>query len=78
MNEIQSAALTLAGVTLAFLAIVLAIWWTRRPRTAPAAPREPGESRLSKLSRKREPEMEAVEMAPSRLARITRKTPRIR
>jgi hypothetical protein len=75
MNEIQSAALTLAGVTLAFLAIVLAIWWTRRPRTAPAAPREPGESRLSKLSRKREPEMEAVEMAPSRLARITRKTP---
>lgn len=75
MNQIQSAALTLAGVTLAFLAIVFAIWWTRRPRAESAAPAAPRESRLPKLSRKNSSEPEAVEMAPSRLARISRKSP---
>mgnify|MGYP001806887098 CR=1 FL=1 len=78
MNEVESAALMLAGVTLALLAIVLAIWWSRRPRTAPAAPRaprEPREIRLPKLARKAAPEFEDVEISPSRLARISRKEP---
>lgn len=78
MNEVESAVLMLAGVTLALLAIVFAIWWSRRPRTAPAAPRvprEPREIRLPKLSRKTAPEYEEVEISPSRLARISRKTP---
>ena len=75
MNQIQSAALTLAGIALAFLAVVFAIWWFRRPRAAPAAPRVPGESRLPKLSRKDRAELEHVEISPSRLARISRKAP---
>ena len=78
MNEVESAVLMLAGVTLALLAIVFAIWWSRRPRTAPAAPRVPRESReirLPKLSRKTAPEYEEVEISPSRLARISRKAP---
>ncbi|KTE03830.1 hypothetical protein ATE68_09135 [Sphingopyxis sp. H038] len=78
MNEVESAVLMLAGVTLALLAIVFAIWWSRRPRTAPAAPRvprEPREIRLPKLSRKTAPEVEEVEISPSRLARISRKAP---
>ena len=78
MNEVESAALMLAGVTLALLAIVFAIWWSRRPRTAPAAPRaprEPREIRLPKLARKAAPEFEDVEISPSRLARISRKEP---
>ncbi|MDR7058423.1 MULTISPECIES: DUF1963 domain-containing protein [unclassified Sphingopyxis] len=78
MNEVESAVLMLAGVTLALLAIGFAIWWSRRPRTAPAAPRvprEPREIRLPKLSRKTAPEYEEVEISPSRLARISRKTP---
>ncbi len=74
MNQLETAALTLAGVTLAFLAIVFAIWRSRRPRPAAAAPRAPGESRLPKLSRKTVPEPD-VEISPSRLARISRKTP---
>ncbi|WP_447749923.1 DUF1963 domain-containing protein [Sphingopyxis fribergensis] len=84
MNQLQSAALTLAGAMLVFLAIGFAIWWLRRPRAAPAAPRAPraarvprapGESWFPKLSRKAKPELETIEMAPSRLARISRKTP---
>lgn len=81
MNQLQSAALTLAGAVLVFAAIVFAIWWLRRPRTAPAAPRAPrpprapGESRLPKLSRKAKSELDDVEIAPERLARISRKTP---
>ena len=81
MNQLESAALTLAGAMLAFLAICAAIWWMRRPRTAPAAPRalraprQPGESRMPKLPRRAKPETDLVEMAPSRLARISRKTP---
>ncbi len=78
MSQLESAALTLAGVTLAFLAVAFAIWWLRRPRPAAAAPRQPrapGESRLPKLSRRAEPKLEEVEISPSRLARISRKTP---
>lgn len=78
MNQVETAALTLAAATLVFLAIVFAVWWMRRPRTAPAAPRTPrapGESRMPKLSRKAGPEIEHVEIAPSRLARISRKAP---
>jgi hypothetical protein len=78
MNEVESAALMLAGVTLALLAIVFGVWWSRRPRTAPAAPRAPRvprEIRLPKFSRKAAPEFEEVEISPSRLARISRKEP---
>lgn len=80
MNQVESAALALAGVTLAFVAVIFVIWWSRRPRAAPAAPRaprEPGaprEIRLPKLPRKAAPEPD-VEISPSRLARISRKTP---
>ncbi|WP_439569513.1 DUF1963 domain-containing protein [Sphingopyxis sp.] len=78
MNEVQSAALMLAGVTLVFVAVVFAIWWLRRPRTAaaaPRAPREPGESRMPKLSRKAKAEVEPVEISASRLARVSGKAP---
>jgi hypothetical protein len=76
MTQVQSAALTLAALILVFVAVVFAVWWSRRPRTAPAAPRAPrapGESRLPRLSRKAAPEIETIEMAPSRLARISGK-----
>lgn len=78
MNQIQSAALTLAGVVLAFVALVFAIWWLRRPRAVPSAPRTPrapGESRMPKLSRKAKPEVEVVEISASRLARVSGKAP---
>ncbi|WP_137753333.1 DUF1963 domain-containing protein [Sphingopyxis sp. L1A2A] len=78
MNEVQSAALMLAGVTLAFVAVVFAMWWRRRPRTVPAAPRAPrapGESRMPKLSRKAKVEAEPVEISASRLARVSGKAP---
>lgn len=78
MDQIATAALTLAGVTLAFAAIVFAIWRSRRPQSAPAAPKAPrtaGESRLPKFARKSAPAPEEVEISPSRLARISRKTP---
>ena len=78
MNQIQSAALMLAGITLAFVGLIFAIWWLRRPRTAPApprAPRAPGESRMPKLSRKAKPEAEVVGISASRLARVSGKAP---
>lgn len=79
MNQLESLGLALVVATLAFLAIIgFALWRLRRPRTAPAAPREsraPGESRLPKLSRRAKPELEEVAIAPSRLARISRKEP---
>lgn len=71
MDQIMSAALRLGLVTLAFIAIAAAVWWFRRPRTASAAPRE---GRLPKLPRKA-PDQQQVEIAPSRLARISGKTP---
>ena len=81
MTELELLGLALAAATLAFLAIVgFAIWWSWRSRTVSAAPREPRtpreprEIRLPKLPRKAEPEPD-VEISPSRLARISRKTP---
>ena len=78
MNQIESAALTLAGATLVFGAILFALWWLRRTRTAPAAPRmprEPGESRLPRLSRKTNAAIDHVEISPARLARISGRAP---
>ena len=76
MNEVQSAALMLAGVALAFVAVVFGVWWLRRPRTAPAAPRAPGETgRMPKLSRKTKVAVEPVEISASRLARVSGKAP---
>ncbi len=75
--NVQSAGLILAAVTLAFVAVVFAIWWLRRPRPAHASPQVPRESRLPKLpklSRKAVPEIE-VEISASRLARISGKAP---
>ncbi len=75
MNQVESAALKLVLVSLAFVAIAFAVWWWRRPRTAHAAPRTPGDSRLPRLSRRTKPEPEHVEIAPSRLARVSGRAP---
>ncbi|OHD07088.1 DUF1963 domain-containing protein [Sphingopyxis sp. RIFCSPHIGHO2_12_FULL_65_19] len=75
MNQLESAALKLVLFTLAFLAIIFALWWRRRPRTVPAAPRAPGEFRLPRLSRKAQAEPDDVEIAPARLARVSGKAP---
>lgn len=75
MNQLESAALKLVLFTLAFLAIIFALWWRRRPRTIPAAPRAPGEFRLPRLSRKAQTEPDDVEIAPARLARVSGKAP---
>ncbi len=78
MSDLDRAALILAGLTAAFLLLLFAVWRARRPRPVPAAPqmpkiaREPGESRFSGFARKKEPAIEPVEIAPSRLARISR------
>ncbi|WP_207797319.1 hypothetical protein, partial [Sphingopyxis granuli] len=73
MSDLQSAALTLAGVTLVFLLILFLILRARRPQTEPAprAPvlREPRERPFAKRGRTRDDEP-AIAMAPSRLARI--------
>lgn len=81
MGEIERAALNLALITLVFAAAILAVWWWRRPRAEPAAPREPkaarmpGESRFPKLGGGKRVVEEEVEIAPSRLARISSKAP---
>ena len=81
MNQVESAALMLAGATLAFAAIIFALWWLRRPRIAPAAPRLPRtpregrESRLPKLQRKAKANHDPVQISPARLARISGKAP---
>jgi len=78
MSDLNRAALTLAGITAVFLFIVYMIWRARNPRPEPAAPRmpkaprQPGESRLPKLSRRTEPAFEPAEIAPSRLARVSK------
>lgn len=78
MSDLNQAALTLVGFTAAFALVAFAIWWMRRPRPEPAAPRlpkaprQPGESRMPKLPRRAEVEIEPVEIAPSRLARISK------
>ncbi len=73
MSDLQSAALTLAGVTLVFLLILFLVLRARRPQTEPAprapAPREPRERPFAKRGRTRDDEP-AIAMAPSRLARI--------
>ncbi|MBN8843801.1 MAG: DUF1963 domain-containing protein [Sphingomonadales bacterium] len=85
MSDLNSAAMMLGGISLAWAAIVFAIWWFRRPRPdvpayeAPKAPRAPGESRFSKLprpslSRSAASKVEEIEMSPSRLARISAKS----
>lgn len=65
MSDIETAAVRLALFTLAFLAIVLAVLWLRRPRAERSAPKAARPSR-------RAPPVEEVEseVAPSRLARI--------
>lgn len=76
MSDLDATALKLAGFTLAFLIVLLGAWWMRRPKpepAAPKAPRLPRESRLPKLVRRADPEPEPVEIAPSRLARISAK-----
>lgn len=78
MNEVESAALMLAAMLLLGLLVAFAIWRARRPVTSspvvPRAPRAPRERRLSQLSRKA-PEIADVEIAPSRLARVSGKAP---
>ena len=78
MDQILTAALTLAGVTLAFVGLAYAIWRSRHPRPAAAAPGPAPaarEYRLPKLSRRAEAAPDDVEISPSRLARIRRQTP---
>ena len=73
MSELDRAAMTLAGLTLAFLLAVAIVWWIRRPRpqvTLPKSPKMPREIRMPRLSRRAEPEIEPVEIAPARLARL--------
>jgi len=78
MSDLDRAALILAGLTAVFLFLLFAAWRARRPRPEPAAPRlpkiarEPGESRFSGFARKKEPAVEPIEIAPSRLARVSR------
>ena len=82
MNQVEAAALTLTGITLAFLSIVYLVWRMRQPATAHATPRAPktpklaDEGKFPKLSRKeRRAVEEPVAIAPSRLARISGKPP---
>src|SRR3546814_6438389 len=73
-----TAALTLAGVTLAFAGLAYAVWRSRHPRPATAAPGRfsvAREYRLPKLPRRAEAEPDDVEISPSRLARISRQAP---
>ena len=75
MNEVELAALMLAGTLLLGIMVAVAIWRARRPAPSrPAAPRAPRESRMPKLPRKA-PEIADVEIAPSRLARVSGKAP---
>lgn len=78
MDDLDQAALVVAGCTAAFLLTVFAAWWTHRRRPEPAAPKMPkmprrsGESRLPRLPRRAEAPVEPVEIAPSRLARVSK------
>ena len=78
MNEVELAALMLAGMLLLGIAVAFSIWRARRPAvSSPAVPRAPralGERRLPKLPRKA-PEIAEVEIAPSRLARVSGTAP---
>jgi len=81
MNEVESAALKLIGVSLAFLLIAYLVWRKRHAEAVPAAPEAskspatPREFKLPKLSRKDRTDEEPIEISPSRLARIRGKAP---
>lgn len=68
MSDIETAALRLALFALAFIAILFAVVWLRRPRAERAMPRLP-----VPVFRAPPPPVEEVEIAPSRLARIAAK-----
>lgn len=78
MSDLNQAALMSAGFTAIFVFVVFMAWRMRRPQAEPAeprapkAPRQPGESRMPRLQRRVEPQIEPVEIAPSRLARISK------
>lgn len=72
MDQILTAALTLAGVTLAFAGLVYAVWRSRHSRPATVTSGPAREYRLPKLSRRAEAGFDEVEISPSRLARIRR------
>jgi hypothetical protein len=74
MNEVELAALMLAAAMLLGIALALAIWRARRPVTSPPALRAPRETHRLKLPR-RAPEVAEIEIAPSRLARVSGKAP---
>ncbi|MBY4635532.1 DUF1963 domain-containing protein [Sphingopyxis sp. XHP0097] len=77
MSDIEAAALRLALFTLAFLAVVLLVWWFRRPKVEHAGPKAPRlgiGGGLAKL-RRRDPDVEEVEIAPARLARVSGSAP---
>lgn len=78
MNEVESAALVLVGMLFLGIAVAFAIWRARRPvlssPSAARAPKLPREGRVPKLPRKA-PEVAEVEIAPSRLARVSGKAP---
>lgn len=75
MSQIQSAALTLAGVVLAFLLVVILAARWRRNAEAPKSAAAPRETRLPKLSRRNRAADVPIEMPAARLARISRQTP---
>lgn len=72
MTEVELAALMLAGALLLGILIAFAIWRARRP--AKPSPIAPHAGRLPKRVRKA-PDIAEVEIAPSRLARISGKAP---
>ncbi len=72
MTEVELAALMLAGMLLLGIAVAFAIWRARRSATS--SPGVPRESRMPKLPRKA-PAVADVEIAPSRLARVSGKAP---
>jgi hypothetical protein len=74
MSQVQSAALTLAGAAALLLIAAFAVWWLRRPR-AETVPRMPLTPKFPGLGRKVREDEPPVEIAPSRLARISAKPP---
>lgn len=78
MSDLNQAALLSAGFTAIFLFVVFLAWRARRPQAEPAAPqvpkvpRQPSEGRMPRLQRRTEPQIEPVDIAPSRLARISK------
>lgn len=82
MSQLESAALMLFGVTLAFVLLVYFVWRRRQADTVPAMPKAPKmpstprEFKLPKLSRgDRATVEETIEISPSRLARVSGKAP---